>query len=159
MTGAEQVRSDPGDDVWMWAGAPDSMAPAPSGLGMRRPKELSLRLRPVPFATTKARKAVRAYCLAHALERIADDAELLTAELVTNAVVHARYLVTVHAAVQEGQLSVTVTDDAEGPIDPAPSRLTSAGAGGRGLFIVAALAADWGLDLADCPSTAWFRLP
>lgn len=157
MTGAEQVGSVASDDVWLSAEAPGSAAPAPAG-GLRRPKELSLRLRPVPFATTKARKAVRAYCLAHGLERIADDAELLTAELVTNAVVHARYLVTVHAAVQEGQLSVTVTDDAEGPLEPAPPRLTSAGAGGRGLFIVAALAADWGLDIADCPSTAWFRL-
>jgi anti-sigma regulatory factor (Ser/Thr protein kinase) len=158
MTGADRVRSDATDDDWLWAGPPDRPAQLAAAVGLRRPRELSLRLRPVPFAATKARKAVRAYCTANGLTELADDAELMTSELVTNAVAHARYLVTLHVSVQEGQLTVTVTDDAGRPPEPTAVR-ADARPRGRGLFLVAALAADWGLDIAETPTTAWFRLP
>jgi anti-sigma regulatory factor (Ser/Thr protein kinase) len=148
MAAADPVRHEP----------MDRRAFGAAGLGPRRLTELSLRLRPVPYAVTKARHAVRDFCREHALDAVVADAELLTSELVTNAVAHARYLVTLHAAIIDGELAVTVTDDAAGPADGAAVQPGGASAGGRGLFIVAALALDWGLDTAAAETTAWFRL-
>src|SRR4051794_32013537 len=82
---------------------------------LRLPSELTLRLRPVEWATTRARHAVREFCLERGLAEIADDAGLLTSELVTNAVRHASLLVTLRALQRDGKLVVTITDDSEGP--------------------------------------------
>ena len=84
----------------------------------------------------------------------ADDAALMTSELVTNAVVHSAsglpggtFTVSVRAG--DGSVRVDVTDQGEAPRRP------SAHAGlGRGLFIVSQLADVFGADGAD----RWFFL-
>ena len=84
----------------------------------------------------------------------ADDAVLMTSELVTNAVVHSAsglpggtFTVSVRAG--DGSVRVDVTDQGEAPRrPPAPAGL------GRGLFIVSQLADVFGADGAD----RWFFL-
>ena len=62
------------------------------------------------------------------LEALVVDAELLTSELVTNAVLHARSDVTVSVAVADGTAEIGVTDASPEPPTPAVGRL---GRGGR----------------------------
>jgi anti-sigma regulatory factor (Ser/Thr protein kinase) len=136
-----------------WAQQPGQTRPRPL------PAEVLLRLRPVSWATTRARHAVRDFCTERGMTDVVDDAALLTSELVTNAVRHAARLVTMHVVQREGTLVVTVTDDAEGPADARPGMPESMSPKGRGLFIVNELAGDWGMTTKDGETAAWFRLP
>jgi anti-sigma regulatory factor (Ser/Thr protein kinase) len=126
---------------------------------LRLPVELTLRLRPVSWAATRARHAVHEFCIERGMSDIADDAALLTSELVTNAIRYASLVVTLRVVQRDANLIVTITDDADGvrvvqPLPPAPTASS-----GRGLFVVNELAADWGITSKDGETTAWFRLP
>jgi serine/threonine-protein kinase RsbW len=86
----------------------------------------------------------------------ADDIILCASELATNAVRHSRSrlsggMVTLHVELSRGDhVRIAVVDDG-GP-------WTGTGSGpdrGRGLSIVAALAADWGIATGPAGRTAW----
>jgi len=91
----------------------------------------------------------------------ADVAVLLTSELVTNAIAHEPGgTVTLHVSSAGGQLRVEVLDTcphlpvlanaaAEAPADAET---------GRGLMLVATLAASWGCDRAPTGKAVWFEL-
>lgn len=83
-------------------------------------------------------------------------AELLTTELVTNAVVHARTPFTLQV-IEAGLVArVDVTDHGGGHphvLDPDHARL-----GGRGLWIVNELASRWGVRNEGDATTVWFEL-
>jgi anti-sigma regulatory factor (Ser/Thr protein kinase) len=105
-----------------------------------------------------ARRFVRA-----ALESVETDpvvietAELLTDELVTNAIVHARCKSYLFIRAAKGIVRVEVTD----PDDRLPSMATldTEALGGRGLVIVNGLASAWGVErTADGGKTVWFEL-
>ncbi|HEY3437000.1 MAG TPA: ATP-binding protein [Actinotalea sp.] len=87
-------------------------------------------------------------------------AELLTSELVTNAVKYGPRggTIRVRAERDRSTLGVTVTDDGpERPVvrHPAPDEL-----GGRGMGIVQSLACDWGVDVHEGNGkSVWFRVP
>ena len=87
-------------------------------------------------------------------------AELLTSELVTNAVKYGPPdgTITLRADRSDGTLGVTVTDDShKAPVvrHPLPDQ-----AGGRGMKMVQALSCDWGVDLHEGNGkSVWFRLP
>jgi hypothetical protein len=84
-----------------------------------------------------------------------DDLLLMTSELVTNAVVHARTEVTLGVAVTDTDVVVTVHDLDLGRQE----QLTHERDGGRGLGIVAALSCGCGqVALSTGGKTAWFRL-
>jgi anti-sigma regulatory factor (Ser/Thr protein kinase) len=88
-------------------------------------------------------------------ERI-DDAALMTTELATNAVEHARSPFTVTADVAGHSLRVAVHDAS--PLPPVAVRAPSAVAlRGRGLALVAALADRWGYDPDSSGKTVWFE--
>lgn len=82
-----------------------------------------------------------------------DDAELMTSEVVTNAVVHARPPIHIQARVMGARLVVVVTDS--GGRLPQESRADH----GRGLAIVASLAERCGAWVDGSGGTAWFWLP
>jgi anti-sigma regulatory factor (Ser/Thr protein kinase) len=105
-----------------------------------------------------ARRFVRA-----ALESVETDpvvietAELLTDELVTNAIVHARCKSYLFVRAAKGVVRVEVTD----PDDRLPSMATldTDALGGRGLVIVNGLASAWGVEKnPDGGKTVWFEL-
>lgn len=85
-----------------------------------------------------------------------DSLLLLTSELVTNAVVHARTELQLAVTVTEDDVVVTVHD-----LDLGRRELrTHEREGGRGLVLVEALAAAWGQVVHRAGGkTAWFRLP
>ncbi len=90
------------------------------------------------------------------LEALVVDAELLTSELVTNAVVHARSDVTVSVAVADGTAEIGVTDASPEP--PTPRWAVASAEGGRGLRLVDRVAADWGVAYLETGKQVWCRL-
>ena len=82
--------------------------------------------------------------------------ELLVSEVVTNAVIHGRSEVTVEVAVTDLSLRVDVSDDGRGV--PQVQPVDDGGVSGRGLRIVALLAADWGITDRSAGKTVWFEL-
>jgi anti-sigma regulatory factor (Ser/Thr protein kinase) len=107
----------------------------------------------IPESVPTARFRVRAALGLHGLGEYADDAEIITSELVTNAVQHARgngtetIGVTLARTWSPAAVTVVVYDSSpEGPI----RRDTPAGGEqGRGLQIVEALSAHWGWHRQD----------
>ncbi|HYY19694.1 MAG TPA: ATP-binding protein [Streptosporangiaceae bacterium] len=106
-----------------------------------------------------ARRQVRAALSLHGLGEYADDAEMITSELVTNAVQHAcangtqTIGVTLTYAGSPAAVTIAVSDSfPQGPITPD----TPAGSEqGRGLQIVEALSARWGWHPEDGGKTVF----
>jgi anti-sigma regulatory factor (Ser/Thr protein kinase) len=118
----------------------------------------ALPLAPVPASVALARRFVRLRLDELAVpEPPLEDAVLLTSELVTNALLHARTAdlevrlqtdphwvrVEVHDGDQRLPLAATAAPDA-----------TS----GRGLLLVRQLANDWGIDRAATGKSVWFEM-
>ncbi|MFE6299196.1 ATP-binding protein, partial [Streptomyces sp. NPDC057866] len=86
-----------------------------------------------------------------------DVAELLTSELVTNALVHTAHGAIVSAEVDPDRLRVEVRDYEPGlaapPVPPADD-----GTHGRGLLLVRELADSWGVAARDSGKVVWFEL-
>lgn len=90
-------------------------------------------------------------------EPAAENVVLAVSELVTNAIQHGHGAVALKVVRSAGTLRVEVTDG-----NPSPARLGSAdddALSGRGLFLVAVLAHDWGVS--DDGRMTWcdFRFP
>lgn len=86
----------------------------------------------------------------------ADEIILCSSELATNAVRHSRSrhpggMFTLHIEVSRGDHVRIAIDDDGGPWTEADSSLDC----GRGLLIVAALTADWGIAAGPAGRTAW----
>ena len=99
--------------------------------------------------------------IAGAPAEVAERAVLLVSELVTNAVRHGAPVATARMRQAAGALEVVVTDrGATVPTAPDIRRPDPEQLGGRGLFMVAKLASEWGIDpLEPGPGKAvWFRL-
>jgi anti-sigma regulatory factor (Ser/Thr protein kinase) len=91
---------------------------------------------------------------------IRDVAELLTSEVVTNAVTFSHGDVLVRIEVEARAIRVSIYDG--GPGLPVLSEPDPLGEHGRGLHIVQALADDWGVvtnvDAEEAGKTVWFTL-
>ncbi|MGP3943657.1 SpoIIE family protein phosphatase [Streptomyces sp. 6N106] len=93
------------------------------------------------------------------LESLTDSAEVVTSEVVTNALVHADSDLDVCLRRYPGRLRVEVRDS-----DTHPAMLVDLGAdkdkaeGGRGLLIVSALASSWGNSPSGRGKTVWFEI-
>lgn len=101
------------------------------------------------------------------LPSLIEDAELLTGELVNNAVGHASTDLALVVAVAEGILEIGVTDSHPQSISfVQPKREDMAVAareevlaeGGRGLLLVGLLADEWGVVGLPQGKQVWFRL-
>jgi anti-sigma regulatory factor (Ser/Thr protein kinase) len=89
-------------------------------------------------------------------EELTNDLKLLTGELVANSVTHTKAACVVCVRWTGERLRVEVTD-----IDPTPVALSQAlpvDEHGRGLFLVAALATEWGSQSCVAGKTIWFEL-
>ena len=117
----------------------------------------SIELPPATESPTSARNFV-----ANALRRhrvapeTVDVARLLTSELVTNAVLHARTTIIVSVRVTEQRVHIAVDD--EDPSRPADGAVADLDTHGRGLTIVAGLARTWGVEPRGDGKSIWFEL-
>ena len=108
-------------------------------------------------APIKARRFVRSVVEESTLERLAEVAEVLTSELVTNAVVHSSSYEIVVGVRTTSSIVVVEVDDASREL-PRRREADLRGGGGFGLGLVHRLAADWGCELSGAGKRVWFRL-
>jgi anti-sigma regulatory factor (Ser/Thr protein kinase) len=110
-------------------------------------------LRPVPESIGEARRLVRAAIEARGGEVDADVAVLLTSEVVTNALLHARSPMILAVDVRPNMVRIAVHDASSAP--PYLRDYSATAGTGRGLHLVQALATEWGLDVGENGNGKW----
>jgi anti-sigma regulatory factor (Ser/Thr protein kinase) len=118
--------------------------------------EATIRLSPHPTSARAAREFVADTLVRWGRPGQTEAAVLLTSELVTNAIVHARTQVAVTVHLMDESLRVYVLD--ESTHQPSPRSDGDQLAGGRGLKLVEALAASWGVSPEAQGKAVWFEL-
>jgi two-component sensor histidine kinase len=102
----------------------------------------------------RARREVHDACAGLGAELTA-SAQVMTSELVTNALDHGRGLIVLTITRTPSRLHVAVTDEGR----EIPRRVTPHGTRGRGLVLVEELSSDWGVDaLPTGGKSVWFNL-
>ena len=129
---------------------------APAGRLVAEP----LVLESAASAAAAARRYVRGALRDLDAEDLEESAELAVSELVTNAVLHAHTAFTVAVrSTPAGRVRVEVSDSSPVPLEV--RRFGTSATTGRGLQLVAAVCADWGIDpLPGGPQpgkTVWFE--
>lgn len=112
-------------------------------------------------ATTEApglaRGEVRGALSKLGLDHLTDEAELIASEITTNAVIHGRGPIRLCVYEDAGLLFVEV-EDGGGEQEPALREPDAGAESGRGLEIVEALAADWGVEALPGGVRVWASL-
>ena len=121
----------------------------------------------MPTSSASARHLVSETLDRWELPSLKDDAELLTGELVNNAIGHASTDLALVVAMGDGSLEIGVTDfDPHSTPSVKPefdrtevtSRDQVLAEGGRGLLLVDLLAEEWGVAALERGKQVWFRL-
>ena len=95
----------------------------------------------------EARSFVRERLAEWDLESLLDDAFIVVSELAANAITHADSSYRIRLALSEAALRIEVRDGGAGTPEPQPLSMTDEH--GRGLLMVAALSASWGIEEAE----------
>ncbi len=85
-----------------------------------------------------------------------DVAVLLTSELVTNALLHARSAPELNVRLVDGRLRIGVADRTH--VAPVRKRYGKEAATGRGILLIETMASDWGTEPRDGGKVVWFEL-
>ncbi|HEU0132739.1 MAG TPA: ATP-binding protein [Mycobacteriales bacterium] len=117
----------------------------------------SITLQPEPSSAGEARHFVQTQLRDRVGDDVTEVAVLLTSELVTNVIVHARTPLRLDVDVEADGLRVAVADDA--PRSPTLRQAHAARLTGRGMTLVDMLAAQWGVEPTPPGKTVWFELP
>jgi len=132
----------------------------PAEIGHAWPLETRLDLAALPTAAACARGHIRAVAREWGLDHLAQTAELIASEMVTNAIQASEGLRTAETPV----VRIWVTSDSEFLLlrvwDASPSMPIHQEAGlrddgGRGLMIISALSADWGAHREAGGKVVW----
>jgi hypothetical protein len=108
-------------------------------------------------AGREARALVAEACRGWGLDHLVEDAGVITSELASNAVRHARQPLQLLVAARGDYLHVAVHDGSESP--PRTIEATSAGTcAGRGLQLIAAFAIGWGSTPTGDGKVVWATL-
>ncbi len=121
-----------------------------------QPYEAATVLPPVATAPREARRFVTTTLQRWHVDGASDVVELLTSELVTNAVLHARTPVSLRLVRRDGGLRVEVVDGS--PALPTARLYSDDSVTGRGLQLVESLAHRWGVDPGQEAKTMWFEI-
>ncbi|HSA48775.1 MAG TPA: SpoIIE family protein phosphatase [Yinghuangia sp.] len=122
-----------------------------------RERAATLELPPTPRAAREARNFTRSVLGRWRRAAAVDGACSVVTELVANAVEHARTPMELRLSLRPGRLVVQVADH-DGRL-PRRMNAGSADERHRGLLIVSALAADWGVRPTDTGKVVWAELP
>jgi PAS domain S-box-containing protein len=99
---------------------------------------------------------IRDYLSRAGREDLADTAELLVSEIVTNALVHAGTNIEVAFSFVDGGLRIEVTDGS--PHAPSPRSYGPSAGTGRGLLLLEEMVDAWGVEFAEHGKTVWFTI-
>jgi serine/threonine-protein kinase RsbW len=111
-----------------------------------------------PTCVGRARRITRAFLhLGGVNGELGDDIVLVVSELVTNAVEHGTGDVGLRVRNLDGELRIEVTDSNPTPAELRPT--DDEDVSGRGLFLVAVLARDWGVSADGHTTWCDFRIP
>lgn len=119
-------------------------------------RSVSTSLPSSPRSAQLARHLVDDTLLVWNQTQLKDTAELLTTELVANAVRHAESPLSLRVIDEPGAVRVEVLDrsnELPRPVKPAPGATS-----GRGLVLVDTLATEWGVERMQDGKCVWFRL-
>lgn len=105
-----------------------------------------------PSSATVARRHVHDFCERLELDA-SEEAEIVVTELVANGVNHAQTPVTLKLARVDGGVRIEVSDDS--PRHPVMRAAAPYADGGRGLWLVDALASRWGVDAHPTGKRVW----
>ena len=117
--------------------------------------EASLLLPPRKESVCEARHFVRARLAEWGASDTA-EAELLTTELATNALIHAATEFEVMVEIVDDTVTIELSDG--GPGAPIPRDLTDTEQSGRGLHMVSTISASWGVRPGRQGKVVWFTL-
>ena len=120
--------------------------------------ESAVVLPPDGSSPASARVLLRRSLLAAGLVHLVDDALLLVTELVTNAVIHAGTSIELRIGTDAGGMRVEVLDASPGSSPVVRDAPEAAREGGRGMFLLDALAQEWGTTHSRTGKSVWFRL-
>jgi CheY-like chemotaxis protein len=110
-----------------------------------------------PGSPRRARQFLANHCARWGCLPILDAAQLVVSELVTNALAHARSDCRLRLALVDSALRVEVTDRGSGSPDPLVA--TDRDEHGRGLLLVSAVAAAWGVEtLPGAGKMVWAQI-
>lgn len=119
-------------------------------------QEARTRLPGNPSSAGIARRFVRDVLVDWEREDLADLAQFLANELVTNSVLHASTEVELSVSLERDRLRVEVQD--ENPQAPMKKDYSLSATTGRGLVLVEELSSDWGSEPANAGKVVWFEL-
>ncbi|MFI6039412.1 ATP-binding protein [Streptomyces sp. NPDC051315] len=112
---------------------------------MPEPWEYSLYIPTDPRAVTVSRRTLRLILTLHDLAHLADTAELLASELISNAVLHTKGPACLRVRHRDGVLRIGAWDaDPEPPEPPGRLEALADAESGRGFALVRACADVWG---------------
>jgi two-component sensor histidine kinase len=129
-------------------------------LGKPEDRTLGSTTLPAALASVPAARRFAVRCLSeeHASPDACDAVALLTAEVVTNAILHAVSPVTVTVAVNSQEVArISVHDD--DPRRPVVHNHGADASTGRGMRLVEAISAAWGAEVEPIGKTVWFEVP
>ena len=124
----------------------------PSALAERGPRAVF----PMELESVAAARSFVAVALQHCGGEAVALAQLLTSELATNAILHARSRFDVAASEAGGVIHITVTDGSTLRLQPAATQLSEMH--GRGLYLLRELSERWGVIHTQRGKTVWFDL-
>ena len=110
-----------------------------------------------PRSAGEARRFVAEHLRDRVPDDVSDVAVLLTSELVTNVIVHARTPMRLELDVDDNGVRVAIAD--ETPRGPMRRQSNDARLTGRGINLIASLAMQWGVEPAPPGKKVWFELP
>jgi anti-sigma regulatory factor (Ser/Thr protein kinase) len=117
---------------------------------------VTLDLPPEPRSASRARELVREHLAPVAPADAIETAALITTELVTNAVLHARTTISLVIGIDAGRIVLRVCDESDAL--PARRNYASDAATGRGLALVDQLATAWGVDPSAHGKEVWAEI-
>lgn len=126
-------------------------------VGTRRPDQQSVRL-PAEIASARAARGfVRDVLEQWDVQDVLDDALIVVSEMVTNAVTHAASECELRVSASPSTVRIEVADSGAGTPEPLPPSDTRSG--GRGMHLIDALTAAWGVEpQAEGGKTVWAEL-